>query len=34
LGIPEDIAEVAAFLAGDQARWVTGQNISAGGDAF
>jgi 3-oxoacyl-[acyl-carrier protein] reductase len=34
LGEPEDIANVAVFLASDSARWVTGQNIGAGGGAF
>jgi 3-oxoacyl-[acyl-carrier protein] reductase len=34
LGEPEDIAHVAVFLASDSARWVTGQNIAAGGGAF
>ena len=31
LGVPEDIADVVAFLAGDEARWITGQNIRANG---
>ena len=31
LGRPEDIADVVAFLASDEARWVTGQNIRANG---
>ena len=31
VGAPEDVADVAAFLASDQARWITGQNIQAGG---
>jgi 3-oxoacyl-[acyl-carrier protein] reductase len=31
LGKPEEIAEVVAFLAGDAASWITGQNIRANG---
>src|SRR3954447_24983804 len=31
LGTPEDIADVVAFLAGEEARWVTGQNLRANG---
>ncbi|MFE3503843.1 glucose 1-dehydrogenase [Kitasatospora sp. NPDC059160] len=31
LGQPEDIADVVAFLAGPDARWVTGQNLRATG---
>jgi 3-oxoacyl-[acyl-carrier protein] reductase len=31
VGTPEDIGDVAAFLASDAARWVTGQNLQAGG---
>jgi 3-oxoacyl-[acyl-carrier protein] reductase len=31
LGRPEDIADVVAFLAGEDARWITGQNIRATG---
>jgi 3-oxoacyl-[acyl-carrier protein] reductase len=31
LGLPIDIAEVVAFLVSDEARWLTGQNIQAGG---
>ena len=31
LGRPEDIADVVAFLVGEEARWITGQNIRAGG---
>lgn len=31
LGEPEDIARVAVFLASDDARWVTGERISASG---
>jgi len=31
IGTPEDVADVAASLASDEARWITGQNIQAGG---
>lgn len=31
LGQPQDIADVVAFLVSDQGRWITGQNIEAGG---
>ncbi|HTU76907.1 MAG TPA: SDR family oxidoreductase [Trebonia sp.] len=31
LGTPEDIADVVAFLASPEARWITGQNIQATG---
>jgi 3-oxoacyl-[acyl-carrier protein] reductase len=31
LGSPEDIADVVAFLAGEEAGWITGQNIRANG---
>jgi 3-oxoacyl-[acyl-carrier protein] reductase len=31
VGAPEDVADVATFLASDAARWVTGQNLQAGG---
>lgn len=31
LGLPADIADVVAFLVSDQARWLTGQTIHAGG---
>ncbi|MGH3490136.1 MAG: SDR family oxidoreductase [Actinopolymorphaceae bacterium] len=34
IGTPADVADVAVFLASDAARWVTGQNIGAGGGAF
>jgi 3-oxoacyl-[acyl-carrier protein] reductase len=34
LGEPEDIADVVAFLVSDDGRWVTGQNIGAGGGTF
>ena len=35
LGQPEDIADVVAFLVGEQGKWITGQNVQAsrrGGD--
>ena len=31
VGAPEDVADVATFLASDAARWLTGQNLQAGG---
>lgn len=31
IGAPRDVADVAVFLASDQARWLTGENIQAGG---
>ncbi len=31
VGTPKDIADVVAFVVGEQARWLTGQNIHAGG---
>jgi 3-oxoacyl-[acyl-carrier protein] reductase len=31
LGKPEDVADVVGFLASGEARWVTGQNVQAGG---
>ena len=31
VGTVKDVADVAAFLASDAARWVTGQNLQAGG---
>jgi 3-oxoacyl-[acyl-carrier protein] reductase len=34
LGEPEDIADVVAFLVSDDARWITGQIIGAGGGMF
>lgn len=34
VGSPREVAEVAAFLASDAARWVTGQNVGAGGGVF
>jgi 3-oxoacyl-[acyl-carrier protein] reductase len=34
VGDPTDVADVAVFLASDAARWVTGQNIGAGGGVF
>jgi 3-oxoacyl-[acyl-carrier protein] reductase len=34
IGEPNDIADVAVFLASDAGRWVTGQSIAVGGGAF
>ncbi len=34
VGEPEDIADVVAFLASSEARWVTGQEIGVGGGVF
>lgn len=34
VGQPADVADVAVFLASDDARWITGQNIAAGGGVF
>ena len=31
LGLPADVADVVAFLAGPDARWLTGQNLHAAG---
>ena len=31
LGFPKDIADVVAFVVSEEARWLTGQNIHAGG---
>ena len=31
LGLPNDIADIVAFLVSEDARWLTGQNIQAGG---
>jgi len=31
LGTPKDIADVVAFIVSEEARWLTGQNIQAGG---
>jgi 3-oxoacyl-[acyl-carrier protein] reductase len=33
LGTPRDIADVVAFVVSEEARWLTGQNIHAGGGA-
>jgi len=34
VGEPEDIAAAAVFLASDEARWITGQEIGVGGGVF
>ncbi len=31
IGLPKDIADVVAFIVSEEARWLTGQNIHAGG---
>jgi 3-oxoacyl-[acyl-carrier protein] reductase len=31
IGRPEDVAGVVAFLASDEARWITGQVVDANG---
>ena len=31
LGLPKDIADIVAFIVSEEARWLTGQNIQAGG---
>ncbi|MDX8445103.1 SDR family oxidoreductase [Mesorhizobium captivum] len=31
IGAPRDVADVAVFLASNEARWLTGENIQAGG---
>jgi 3-oxoacyl-[acyl-carrier protein] reductase len=34
IGAPDDVADAVALLASDDARWVTGQNLAAGGGVF
>ena len=34
VGEPEDIADAVVFLASDEARWITGQEIGVGGGVF
>ena len=34
LGSPEDVSELVAFLAGDEAQYITGQTISIDGGLF
>ncbi len=34
IGRPEDIADVVAFLASDDARWITGHLVDASGGTF
>ncbi|MBO0781223.1 MAG: SDR family oxidoreductase [Ktedonobacteraceae bacterium] len=34
IGSVEDVADAAVFLASDDARWVTGQNLGVGGGVF
>ncbi|MBO1415771.1 SDR family oxidoreductase, partial [Streptomyces sp. FH025] len=33
VGQPEDIADIVAFLASDDARWITGRTVDATGGA-
>lgn len=33
IGMPDDVADVASFLASDDSRWITGQRIEASGGA-
>ncbi|MFJ9777080.1 SDR family oxidoreductase [Kitasatospora sp. NPDC101157] len=34
IGLPDDVADVVAFLAGPQGRWVTGQAVDASGGTY
>lgn len=34
VGEPEDVADVTVFLASEAGRWITGQNLGAGGGVF
>jgi 3-oxoacyl-[acyl-carrier protein] reductase len=34
IGEPAEVADVGIFLATDEARWITGQNLAAGGGVF
>lgn len=34
VGQPDDIADIVAFIVSEQARWITGQTIGAGGGMF
>jgi 3-oxoacyl-[acyl-carrier protein] reductase len=34
MGEPEDISDIVAFLVSHEGRWITGQNIGAGGGMF
>ncbi|WP_245562845.1 glucose 1-dehydrogenase [Nocardia araoensis] len=34
MGEPDDIADVVAFLASEEARWITGASVPVGGGAF
>jgi NAD(P)-dependent dehydrogenase (short-subunit alcohol dehydrogenase family) len=34
IGVPQDIADAASFLASEDSRWVTGQRIEASGGAY
>lgn len=34
IGATKDVADTIALLASEDARWITGQNIAAGGGVF
>jgi 3-oxoacyl-[acyl-carrier protein] reductase len=34
LGEPKDVSDIVGFLVFDGGRWITGQNIGAGGGMF
>jgi 3-oxoacyl-[acyl-carrier protein] reductase len=34
MGQPDDVADVAVFLASDDARWITGQTVHVNGGQY